>query len=56
MKNFLATSLGQFENTKSSYLKSENTGDCICSEKLLMLLENNIKRTSAGFLWQLMKK
>lgn len=28
MKNFLAASLGQFDNTKLSYLKSKNTGDC----------------------------
>lgn len=26
MKNFLAASLGQFDNTKLSYLKSKNTG------------------------------
>lgn len=28
MKNFLAAFLGQLENTKSSHLKSEKSGEC----------------------------
>jgi len=43
MKNFLAASLGQFENTESSYLKAESTGDFAVSlyavrKELIMFL------------------